>query len=149
MRSARIFSMATVMALLAAILMTGTVAAASPQVTVVRDTCTLSGGAWNDGFVALRVRATDRGLAGVHVIRFTAQLMHQPRVGGGGWYVHQTQVRAIRVADTAGVQARAWSGVWNFGSDVLQFRHRVEMTVDFMTSGGVVLATRGVFGSSC
>lgn len=107
------------------------------------DKCSLIGGASNEGFIALRVRAAERDLAGVSVIRFTARLMHQPR-GGGSWDVHQTQVRAVR-----STSARTWTGSWNFGGDVHAFRHHIDMTVDFMTSNGAIVAARGVFGSAC
>lgn len=139
-----------VLALALVLVASGSVTAASATVTTLRDTCTLSGGTWNSGFVALRVRATESGLAGVTVIRFTASLMHQPRSGGTTWTTHQTQVRALGpFADTARPHSRTWTAAWNLGGDSANYVHRIEMRVEFMNSNGWVVAARGVFGSSC
>jgi hypothetical protein len=138
------------LALATVLVLSGSVAAASTTVTTLRDTCTSSGGAWGYGTIALKVKAAEQGLAGVNRILFTASLMHQARAGGGSWFVHLTQQRTTEVSATAtGTRSRTWAAVWFFGNDTAVYRHRIEMRIDFMTASGVLVATRGVIGSSC
>ena len=139
-----------VLALAMVVALSGSVSAASATATALRDTCSLSGGAWGYGRIALKVRATEQGLAGVSRILFTASLMHQERAGGGAWAVHEVQQRTRHFNATAtGTRSRTWTAVWFFGGDTATYRHRIEMKIDFMTASGVVVETRGVNGSSC
>jgi len=140
-----------ILALAMVLVLSGSVAAASPQVAVLRDTCTLSGGAHGDGQIVLRVRAMDGDLSGVTKIRFIADLMHQSRGDGGTWTVHltQTHTSSVTTQTAAGGQGATWSAIWNLGGDTAQFRHRIEETVQFLNSSGGVVAWRGVFGQSC
>ena len=139
-----------VVALAMVLVLAGSVAAASATATTVRDTCTVTGGAWGSGYIALKVRATERGLAGVTRIRFVASLMHQPRNNSATWTLHQTQQHtSTAFPDTAGVHSRTWTAVWNLGGDTAAYRHRIDVTVWFISASGQVFVTRGVLGSSC
>ena len=138
------------LALALVLVLCGSVSAASATTSTLRDTCSLSGGAWGYGRIALKVRATEQGLTGVSRILFTASLMHQARASGGSWSVHQTQQRMTQfTATAAGTRSRTWTAVWLFGTDTATYRHRIEMKIDFMTASGVLVVTRGVVGSSC
>lgn len=150
MRLMRLSVVPAVLALSLVVALAGSVAAASATATTVRDTCTLTGGAWGQGYIALRVRATEHGLPGVARIRFVASLMHQPRFNSASWTLHQTQQHVSTAIPANGAaHSRAWTAAWNFGGDTAAYRHRIDVTVWFLNAAGGVLATRGVLGSTC
>ena len=147
-RSGLLVSMAVV---LLALMLPATTAAASPyRVSVLRNTCTLDGGAYGYGKAVMKLFIEERGVSGTNYFKLRTRL--QQRVGGT-WY---TVDQATDVSESFPNDADSWNWtvrrVGHFDANSQTYYHRLVMRVQFMDmrpGADAVLKTRTVYGVAC
>ena len=144
------FLVSMVVVLVALMLPVSTVAATPYRVTVLRNTCTLDGGAYGYGKAVLKLFIEERGTSGTNYFKLRTKLQQR---SGGEWH---TLAQATDFSESFPNDRDSWNWIvrraGHFDADSQTYYHRLVMRVQFMDmrpGADVVLKTRTIIGVAC
>jgi hypothetical protein len=135
----------TTLAILLALLLPATVAAASYTYTVQKNTCTVSGGDNGYGHFYFKVKLQENGWSDANKFTFAAKAQHK-ELGGGRWYTSYNWGTFTWTFPDNG--DNYWYSRW-YTYDPPDFAwHRIKVVLK-VWHNGTLLASRTLYSKTC
>jgi hypothetical protein len=145
------FLLAIAMALAILLATAPVVAGASMNAWLMSTKCTISGGASGNGYVTLKVGASEIGKSGVNKIVFRIRLIRSATRYGAGIVAAQTSKSSPYFANTASKHSYSNTSRADLGRLHRSYYYRLETVVQFWRTDGPdkILRKVKIVGKSC